>query len=220
MIASALPDSSHVAAGMILAGGYRILKEINASDHGRMFRAERIDDNSAVAALILQPALPSRSKEFIRLEQEVNSLRQLKAPAFQQILAVECTDAQTFLILEWIEGPSLLDLLRTRRAFPISEAQLLLFPLAEAFDELRSTRPGLSRYRGARNPPARSRRQKARNRMAGMSAEVFTPNDGGFQSHLTGSNHGCLLVCSDERKGSLRAKSLHGLHLRRRLAGV
>ena len=142
IIAPALPDSSRLAAGMILAEGYRLIKEINASDHGRMFRAERIDDNSAVAALILQPALPSRSKEFIRLEQEVNSLRQLKAPAFQQILAVECTDAQTFLILEWIEGPSLLDLLRTRRAFPISEAQLLLFPLAEAFDELRSTRLG------------------------------------------------------------------------------
>ena len=137
-ISHELPDSSSLAAGMILAGGYRLLKEISASDHGRMFRAEHIDNNSAVAALILQPALPSRSKEFIRLEQEVNSLRQLKASAFQQILAVECTEAQTFLILEWIEGPSLLDLLRSRRAFPLSEAKLLLFPLSEAFDELRS----------------------------------------------------------------------------------
>ena len=130
---------SRLAAGMILAGRYRLLKEISASDHGRMFRAERIDDHAAVAALILQSTLPRASEEFMRLEQEINSLRQLKAPAFQKILSLECTDAQAFLTLEWVEGPSLLDLLRSRRAFPVGEAKLLLFPLAEAFDELRST---------------------------------------------------------------------------------
>jgi serine/threonine protein kinase/TPR repeat protein len=133
----ALPEP-RAAPGAVLAGRYRLLKEITASDHGRMFRAERVEDNAAVAVLILHSGLVGRSELFTRLEQEVRSLQQLRNPAFQRILSLEYTTAQTFLLLEWIEGPALLDLLRTRRALPASEARLLLLPLADAFDELAS----------------------------------------------------------------------------------
>ncbi len=132
------PEGSRAAPGALLAGRYRLLQEITASDHGRMFRAERIEDNAAVAVLILHSSLVGRSELFTRLEQEVRSLQQLKHPAFQRILSLEYTNAHTFLLLEWIEGPALLDLLRTRRALPASEAKLLLSPLADAFDELGS----------------------------------------------------------------------------------
>ena len=131
----ALPEP-RAAPGALVAGKYRLLKEITASDHGRMFRAERIEDNAAVAVLILHSDLVGRSELFTRLEQEVRSLQQLRHPAFQRILSLEYTTAHTFLLLEWIEGPALLDLLRTRRALPASEARLLLLPLADAFDEL------------------------------------------------------------------------------------
>jgi serine/threonine protein kinase/TPR repeat protein len=130
------PEGSRAAPGALLAGRYRLLKETTASDHGQMFRAERIEDNAAVAVLILHSGLVARSELFTRLEQEVRSLQQLKHPAFQRILSLEYTNTHTFLLLEWIEGPALLDLLRTRRALPASEAKLLLSPLADAFDEL------------------------------------------------------------------------------------
>ena len=131
-------EASRPAPGALLAGRYRLLKEITASDHGRMFRAERIEDNAAVAVLILHSGLVGRSEVFTHLEQEVRSLQQLRHTAFQRILSLEYSNAQTFLVLEWIEGPALLDLLRTRRALPASEAKLLLSPLADAFDELGS----------------------------------------------------------------------------------
>jgi serine/threonine protein kinase/TPR repeat protein len=131
-------EGRRAAPGALLAGRYRLLKEITASDHGRMFRAERIEDNAAVAVLILHSVLVGRSEAFTRLEQEVQSLQKLRHPAFQRILSFEHTTAQTFLVLEWIEGPALLDLLRARRALPASEAKLLLSPLADAFDELGS----------------------------------------------------------------------------------
>ncbi len=138
---AALPaalEGSRPAPGTLLAGRYRLLKEITASDHGRMFRAERVEDNAAVAVLILHSGVVGQSEAFTRLEREVQSLQQLKNPAFQRIRSLEYTNAQTFLILEWIEGPALLDLLRARRALPASEARLLLLPLADAFDELES----------------------------------------------------------------------------------
>jgi serine/threonine protein kinase/TPR repeat protein len=132
------PEGGRLTPGAELAGRYRLLKEITASDHGRMFRAERIDNNSAVAILIFNPDLVGQSVEFTRLEQEVHGLQKLKHAAFQRILSLEYTGAQTFLVLEWIEGPALLDLLRSRRVLPAGEAKLLLAPLANAFDELAS----------------------------------------------------------------------------------
>lgn len=132
------PAEQSTATGGVLAGRYRLLDEVTASDHGRMFRAGRLEDETAVAILIVHSSLIGKSEAFTRLEQEVHSLQRLESPAFQRIFSLETTSSCTFLVLEWIEGPVLLDLLRSRRALPGSEARLLLLPLADAFDELRA----------------------------------------------------------------------------------
>jgi serine/threonine protein kinase/TPR repeat protein len=130
-------EETSATSGGLLAGRYRLLGEITASDYGRMFRAERLEDKATVAVLILHSSLVGKSDEFTRLEQEVQHLQRLSHPSFQQIFSLETTRSCAFLVLEWIEGPALLDLLRSRRALPGSEARLLLLPLADAFDELR-----------------------------------------------------------------------------------
>jgi serine/threonine protein kinase/TPR repeat protein len=138
---SPLPSESpqeSTASGTVLAGRYRLGNEVTASDHGRMFRAERLEDGATVAILIVESSLIGKSETFTRLEQEVHSLQRLDSPAFQRILLLETTSSCTFLVLEWVEGPVLLDLLRSRRALPGSEARLLLLPLADAFDELKT----------------------------------------------------------------------------------
>ena len=138
---SPLPTESpeeRTAPGTVLAGRYRLLNEITASDHGRMFRAERVEDQTTLAVLVIDSSLVGKSETFTRLEQEVQSLQRLESPVFQRILSLETTNKSTFLVLEWVEGPVLLDLLRSRRALPGSEARLLLLPLADAFDQLRT----------------------------------------------------------------------------------
>ena len=129
-----------LASGILLAERFRLLHEVTASDHGRMFRAQALEDNAVVAVLLLHSGLLATSEAFTRLEQEVESLQKLKHPAFQRILSLEHANHHTFLVLEWIEGPALLDVLRARRAFPAGEAKRLLVPLAEAFDELGAAR--------------------------------------------------------------------------------
>ena len=131
-----------MASGALLAAGIAC-NEVTASDHGRMFRCERLEDRTTVAVLIfLHSSLVGKLEAFTRLEQEVHNLQRLESPVFQRILFLETTSNCTFLVLEWIDGPVLLDLLRSRRALPGSEARLLLLPLADAFDELRTA--GLS----------------------------------------------------------------------------
>lgn len=135
-----LPETSgsavDLASGVILAERFRLLGEVTASDHGRVFRAERLEDRAAVAVLILHSGLLDSSEAFTRLEQEVEKLQKLPHPAFQKILSLENANHHTFIVLEWVEGPALLDLLRTRRALPLAEARAALTPLAEAFDAL------------------------------------------------------------------------------------
>ncbi len=125
-----------LAPGAVLATRFRLIGETTASDHGRVFRAERLEDAAAVALLILNPGLLTTSEAFTRLEREVECLQKLRHPAFQSILSLEHGNHHTFLVLEWLEGPSLLDVLRTRRALPPAEVSAILAPLADAFDEL------------------------------------------------------------------------------------
>lgn len=127
------------ATGVVLAGRYRLLEEATASDHGRMFRAEQIEDKTIVGVLILNTGLLATSQAFTRLEQEVEALQKLRDCAFQKILSLEHADKETFIVVEWVDGPSLLDLLRVRRALTVGESVRILGQLADAFDELRGS---------------------------------------------------------------------------------
>lgn len=129
-------SAAELASGILLAERFRLLDEVTASDHGRMFRAQAVEDQAVVAVLLLPAGLLATSEAFTRLEQAVENLQKLRHPAFQRILSLEQANPHTFLVLEWIEGPVLLDVLRARRALPAGEAKGLLGPLAEAFDEL------------------------------------------------------------------------------------
>lgn len=130
------PEEPDMVSGAVYAGRYRLLNEVTASDHGRVFRAERMEDQTTVGVLILHETLLASAEAFTRLENDVTALQALRAPAFQKIFSLERAPSSSFLTVEWLTGPTLLDLLRVRRALPLAEAVFLLEPLASAFDEL------------------------------------------------------------------------------------
>jgi len=131
-----IADAETLASGQLLAGRFRLIAETVASDHGRLFKADSLEDGKTVAVLILHSEKFATSQAFTQLEQEIETLQRLRAPSLQKILSLERTDYHSFIVLEWVEGPTLLDLLRTRRLLPVPEAVRLLIPLAEAFDAI------------------------------------------------------------------------------------
>jgi len=142
-----LPDpmeASHatLSSGQVIAGRFKLIEEIVASDHGRMFRAQGTEDQQQVAVLLLHSEKLSSSQAFTQLEDEVERLQKLPSPALQRVLSLERADFQSFLVLEWVEGPTLLEILRARRALTLPEACRILTPLSEGFDEL--AKAGLS----------------------------------------------------------------------------
>ncbi|MBE2204291.1 MAG: protein kinase [Chthoniobacterales bacterium] len=130
---------SELGKGTLLAGRYRLMEEGPASDFGRVFRAESPEHAAEVEILVLDPSLLASSEACTRIEDQMLALQKLTAPALQKIFSLERLENNTtFLVLEGISGPSLLDLMRQRKALPLSEARMLLGHLAPAFQELQS----------------------------------------------------------------------------------
>ncbi len=130
-----------------------------------MFRAERIEDKTVLAVLILHENQFNTSEAFTRLENDVTALQNLRQPAFQRIYSLERANTSSFLTLEWLQGSTLLDLLRTRRALPVGEAVALLQP------------PGRRLRRTRRRPVELPRHCRARSVASGV--DVAKPLPGG-----------------------------------------
>jgi serine/threonine protein kinase/TPR repeat protein len=132
-------EPAGIAKGSILAGRYELVEEVRASDFGRVFKAQSLETPGPVAILVLDPSLLASSEACTRIEDQVVALQKLQAPALQKILSLERLEDNTvFLVLEWIEGPSLLDLMRARKALPAPEASPLLHGLATGFQALQA----------------------------------------------------------------------------------
>ncbi len=124
------------AAGTVFAGRYRIVREMKASGAGRVFQAEVVETAEPVTLLIPDASLLSSAEAFTRFEDQVGALQRIPSPALQKILSFERLGQVSFLTMEWVEGPSLLDLLRARKALSPSEALAILGPLASGFEAL------------------------------------------------------------------------------------
>lgn len=128
-----------LAKGFVMAGRYRLLDEVRASDFGRVFKAECLETSRTVAILVLDPSLLATSEACTHIEDQVIALQKLQAPALQKIFSLERLDSNvTFLVLEWVEGPSLLDLMRSRKVLPASEALMVLKELAAGYEALQA----------------------------------------------------------------------------------
>ncbi|TSA31482.1 MAG: DUF1679 domain-containing protein, partial [Verrucomicrobiaceae bacterium] len=125
------------AIGAIFSGRYRIVREMKAA--GRVFQAEVVETALPVTLLILDSSLLSSAEAFTRFEDQVGALQKIQSPAIQKILSLERLDHVSFLTMEWVEGPSLLDLMRARKALSPAEALAVLRPLASGFDALLSS---------------------------------------------------------------------------------
>lgn len=132
-------EPAELAKGSILAGRYQLVEEVQASDFGPVFKAQSLETPGLVAILLLDPSLLASSEACTRIEDQVVALQKLQVPALQKILSLERLEDNTvFLVLEWIEGPSLLDLMRARKALPAQEARRLLRDLAPGFQALQA----------------------------------------------------------------------------------
>ncbi len=113
--------------------GYRVDRLIGEGGFGQVWRGVRDSDGCVVAIKILHLELIRSSDALTRFERELAAVERLDHRSVVHALghgALE--DGRPYLVLEYIEGPSLRDVLVERGALPPEEVLAILEPLCDA----------------------------------------------------------------------------------------
>ncbi len=130
-------DSAAVAARHILEDGatfgrYKIKRRLGAGGMGEVYEATHTGLGKRVAIKALLPELAREPEVQVRFLREGESAARIQHPHVVDIYDVGTEDEVTFLVMEYLEGRDLADLLRERGMLPISEAVDIVLPVAAA----------------------------------------------------------------------------------------
>jgi formylglycine-generating enzyme required for sulfatase activity len=132
-LTSARPPVLRPGAGAVLKNRYRLIEDVNPANPGHIFHAEDTQTRMRVTVRIFvaDPAILSQ------IDEEASRIKGSSHPNFIQLFAVERERNLSLIVLEWLEGFPLVDLLRARRALTLREMLLLLRQVAAAVDAAR-----------------------------------------------------------------------------------
>ncbi len=108
-------------AGFLL-GQYRVLDQIGRGGMGRVFRAEHRTMGRIVALKVLAPDLLRTDRAQEMFLREVRAAAQLVHPNIVTAYDANEIDGRYFLVLEFVDGPNLEQLVRQQGPLPIGQA--------------------------------------------------------------------------------------------------
>ena len=116
--------------------GYRIDRLIGEGGFGQVWRATREHDGTLVAIKVLHLELIRSNDALTRFERELRATGRLDHRHVVRALDNgTLLDGRPFIVLEYIEGPSLRDVIHERGSLPPHEMLAILEPLCEALTE-------------------------------------------------------------------------------------
>lgn len=114
---------------------YRVDRLIGEGGFGQVWRATRESDGRLVAIKILHLELIRSNDALTRFAREMRAIERLDHRHVVRALDEGMLDdGRPYLVLEYIDGPSLRDVINERSALPPSEMLAILEPLCEALD--------------------------------------------------------------------------------------
>jgi serine/threonine-protein kinase len=115
--------------------GYRIERLIGEGGFGQVWLAQS-DDNTTVAIKVLHLELVRSIDAMTRFERELQAIARVSN---RHVVAAldhgTLSDGRPYLVLEYIDGPSLRDVIHDRGALPPAEVLAILEPLCDALAE-------------------------------------------------------------------------------------
>lgn len=113
--------------GLVL-GGYRILYKIASGSFGRVYRADDPRSGQVVAVKVLRRRWLDTPKRIDSFEREGRLGMTLDHPNIVRILNVNCDDesGQYFIVMDFVEGGNLKDILHIRKTIEVDEALRIL----------------------------------------------------------------------------------------------
>lgn len=123
-----------VQAGETIAGRYRVEKEIARGGMAHVVRAEDTLLGTIVALKILPPALSSQWRSIEEIKEEARITMSLNHPNIVKLHQFESTPKYKFLVMEYIEGESLGEVVFKKGRLPLEEVLGYLSGVCSALD--------------------------------------------------------------------------------------
>lgn len=113
--------------------GYRLDRLIGEGGFGQVWRAHRESDGDSLAIKVLHLELVRSVDAMTRFQRELDAIERLDHPNVVRGLGHGTLgDGRPYLLLEYVEGPSLREVLHERGALPPAEMLTILEPLCDA----------------------------------------------------------------------------------------
>ena len=116
----------------VLNGRYHLREKIGKGGMGAVFRAEDTETQSNVAVKALHANLASRPDQVQRFQREAEYLRQLNHPNIVKVLDTLVEDDTYYIVMEYIDGGTLIDLQLLYNNVPIQRIMEIGLDLADA----------------------------------------------------------------------------------------
>jgi serine/threonine protein kinase len=105
-----------------LLGQYRILDQLGQGGMGRVFKAVHLTMNRIVALKVLAPHLVKTERAQELFQHEVRAAGQLMHPNIVTAYDANHVDGRHYLVMEYVDGPNLDQLIRENGPLPIGQA--------------------------------------------------------------------------------------------------
>jgi tRNA A-37 threonylcarbamoyl transferase component Bud32 len=117
-----LADVPAIPPELIAHPRYRVLGLIGQGGMGAVYRAEHLHMDRQVALKVINPGLMRHPTAVQRFQQEVRAAARLHHPNIVHAYDADQAGGLHFLVMEYVEGTSLADLVRERGPLPVAEA--------------------------------------------------------------------------------------------------
>jgi formylglycine-generating enzyme required for sulfatase activity/tRNA A-37 threonylcarbamoyl transferase component Bud32 len=122
--------------GRVLDGKYRLEARLGRGGMGDVYRARHMLIGDLVAIKVLRRDLIESSDAVERLRREARAARHLRNPHAIHVIDFSATeDGIVYLVMEYVEGQSLRDLLARERTLSPARAAAIVAQIAPALDE-------------------------------------------------------------------------------------
>jgi serine/threonine protein kinase len=120
----------------ILNGEFRILEKIGTGGMGSVYKANQTAMNRPVAVKILHPKLTNRKDLVSRFRREAKAMSHLSHPNTVRVLLYgELEDGSLYIVMEYLEGKNLNQLVRSEGPMAVERALPILIQVCEALEE-------------------------------------------------------------------------------------
>lgn len=117
--AAAPPGSDGALAAGQSLGGYEILEPLGEGGMGRVFKARHGRLNRVVALKVIRPEQLANPNALRRFQREARAAARLAHPNVVQIYDAAEAEGTHFLVMEYVAGQDLAELVRTRGPLPV-----------------------------------------------------------------------------------------------------